>query len=147
MSVDLREATTDDAPLLAQMNHQLIADEGSPNTMSLEELETRMREWLEGDRKAVIIQRKDDIVGYIVYRRLNDEYFPYDDSIYVRQYFIKASYRRRGIGQVAFNQIAEAYFPSDCAIMLDVLETNPEGKHFWSKIGFSAYNVTMRRDP
>ena len=38
----LRRATLADAALLAELNRQLIRDEGHRNSMSLAELETRM---------------------------------------------------------------------------------------------------------
>jgi len=44
--VFLRDASAADTPLLAQLNRQLIEDEGAANPMSLAELEARMREWL-----------------------------------------------------------------------------------------------------
>ncbi|MGJ3241059.1 MAG: GNAT family N-acetyltransferase, partial [Anaerolineae bacterium] len=75
-----------------------------------------------------------------------DEYYPYKDSIYIRQFFIQPRYRRRGIGQVAFERIVEAYFEDDEALSLDVLESNPEAKAFWSKLGFKVYHTTMRRE-
>ena len=142
----LRTASLDDVPMLAEMNTQLIHDEGSPNPMDIVQLTERMREWLSSDRDAVIVERGDDVVGYLLYRILRDEYYPYKNSIYVRQYFIKPTYRRRGIGQIAFESIVSDYFPDDHAIMLDVLESNPEGKAFWQKIGFDVYHTTMRRE-
>lgn len=145
MDFTLRAATLDDVALLAAMNHQLILDEGSQNTMTPEELEARMRDWLSTDRKAVLVVRGDEVIGYLLYRVLRDEYFPYKDSLYVRQYFIAPSYRRRGIGQIAFERITQEHFPADYAVMLDVLETNPEGKAFWLKLGFQVYNTTLRR--
>jgi hypothetical protein len=47
--MNFRSATLDDAPLLAEMNHQLIRDEGHRNPMTVFELAERMREWLSGD--------------------------------------------------------------------------------------------------
>lgn len=145
MQFDLRLAKRDDARLLAEMNQQLIEDEGSRNNMSLDELTTRMERWLDDGRQAVIVYREDEVVGYMLYYQHAEEYFPYSDSIYVRQFFIARRYRRRGIGQEAFERIAAEFFPDDRSIMLDVLENNPEAKAFWLKLGFDVYNVTLRR--
>lgn len=147
MEFELRTATIDDVAMLAEMNQQLIIDEGSLNAMSLDELTARMHTWLSADREAVLVIRNDDVIGYLLYRLLEDEYFPYRSSLYVRQYFIKPSYRRRGIGQIAFERITQDYFPSGYAVMLDVLENNPESKAFWHKLGFEVYNTTLRREP
>jgi len=40
--MDYRFATSDDAPMLAVMNQQLILDEGHRNRMTVPELEHRM---------------------------------------------------------------------------------------------------------
>ena len=142
----LRAGTLEDVPILAEMNQQLIIDENSANDMSLSQLERRMVGWLSSNRRAVIVERGGEVIGYLLYRHNTDEYYPYKNSIYVRQFFILPSFRRRGIGQIAFEQIVKEFFPEGFAIMLDVLETNPEGKSFWAKLGFEVYHVTMRRN-
>lgn len=145
MEIQLRSATLDDVAILAEMNQQLIIDEGGMNSMSLDELHDRMTTWLSSDRNAVIVEYRDNIIGYLLYWRADDEFYPYQDSFYIRQFFIQPSYRRRGIGQIAFNRIIADYFDSKVALTLDVLESNPEGKAFWSKMGFVEYHTTMRR--
>ena len=145
MDFNLRRATLDDVDTLAEMNLQLNIYEESNNNMGIPELKARMQRWLENDRHAIIVERNDDTVGYLLYYQHEEEYFPYGDSVYVRQYFISPSYRRRGIGQVAFERIVETFFPRDTPIMLDVLESNPEAKAFWQKLGFDVYNTTLRR--
>lgn len=54
-ALSCRQAITEDVPLLARMNQQLIEDEASRNPMSLSELENRMSNWLESDWLAVVI--------------------------------------------------------------------------------------------
>jgi len=142
----LRSASLEDVRILAEMNQQLIIDENSANDMSLTQLERRMTGWLSTNRQAVIVERGGELIGYLLYRHNMDEYYPYKNSIYVRQYFILPSYRRRGIGQSVFEMIVTEYFPEGFAIMLDVLESNPEGKAFWAKLGFEVYHITMRRN-
>lgn len=148
MSIELLPASPSDAPLLARMNRQLIIDEHSRNRMSEDELETRMRDWLERDMRAVLIRYRHEVIGYLLYRRMNveNEYGPNEQVVYVRQFYIERSYRRRGIGQMAFEQITNEYFPSHVTLTLDVLESNPEAKAFWHKLGFETYCTTMRRD-
>ena len=143
---DLRHASLDDVALLAEMNQQLIIDEGGRNTMTLPELKKRMHEWLTTDYKAVVVERDKGVIGYLLYRKFKEQYFPYNNSVYIRQFFIQPSYRRRGIGQTVFETIADEYFPKDYSVMLDVLESNPEGKAFWVKLGFSIYHTTLRRE-
>ena len=45
--ITIETATLDDCPKLAMMNRQLIDDEGNGNTMTIAELEERMRDWLQ----------------------------------------------------------------------------------------------------
>ncbi|GAB5493769.1 MAG: hypothetical protein Phog2KO_39840 [Phototrophicaceae bacterium] len=143
--IRLRPATLEDVPILAEMNQQLIIDEGSPNPMDLAELKQRMVKWLSADRDAVIVERGEEIIGYMLFWRMADEFYPYKDSIYIRQFFIQPSFRRRGIGQVAFDRIIDEFLDEGAALTLDVLESNPEGKAFWAKLGFLEYHTTMRR--
>lgn len=76
MNVELRLATLDDSITLAQMNNKLIIDEGCLNPMSVDELELRMRNWLESTYKAVLFYHEAEIVGYSLYQEQRDEYFP-----------------------------------------------------------------------
>ena len=145
-NIRLRPATLGDVAILAEMNQQLIIDEGNFNTMSSEELEQRMAKWLSSGREGVIVERNDDVIGYMLFWRVEDEFYPYKDSIYIRQFFIQPSFRRRGIGQIAFDRIIEEFIDDGVALTLDVLESNPEGKAFWAKLGFVEYHTTMRRD-
>lgn len=145
-NIRLRAATIDDADILAQMNQQLILDEGGQNTMSLEELQERIVKWLSANREAVIVERLEAVIGYMLFWRVEDEYYPYKNSIYIRQFFIEPSFRRRGIGQVAFDRIVGEFVADDVALTLDVLESNPEAKSFWAKMGFVEYHTTMRRN-
>ena len=49
-----RPATIEDCPLLAELNYQLIRDEGHRNEMTVPELEQRMRGWLADGYRALI---------------------------------------------------------------------------------------------
>ncbi|MGB1286826.1 MAG: GNAT family N-acetyltransferase [Aggregatilineales bacterium] len=146
MSITFRRATRENLPELVRMNQQLIIDEQSHNRMSETELAQRMHDWLDGGRHALLIVRAGEIIGYMLYYRSDDEFYPYQNSIYVRQYFIKNSYRRRGIGQEAFRQIVAEYFPPEAAITLDVVASNIAARQFWERIGFAPYHVSMRRE-
>ncbi len=143
---DLRVASSDDVLTLAQMNHMLITDEGSDNPMSIEQLEERMRRWLaSGEYTAVFILRHGEIVGYLLFREEEDAYNAGHINIYVRQFFIKRAYRRRGIGKTAFEQVARAFFPDEATVLLEVLSTNMQGRAFWERLGFQPFFTTYRR--
>lgn len=147
MSIQFRRATVADVATLAEMNKQLIIDEGSRNPMEIDALAGRMEQWLKEGRTAVLLLRDDDIIGYLLYWTNREEYYPYSETVHIRQFFIKRNFRRRGIGQIAFETIVREYFPPDVTITLDVLESNPEAKAFWLKQGFNIYHTTLRREP
>lgn len=145
MSLELRKATINDIGTLAEMNQQLIEDEHSRNTMNVNQLLLRMQTWLDGDWSAVIIYKNDDLIGYLLYQQREDDYYPDQRVIYVRQFFVQRAYRRRGIGRQAFEQIVSQYFPSNAKVMLNVLATNSEALRFWEDLGFIQYATTLER--
>src|SRR5262245_30049545 len=89
-----RHAALEDAGLLAELNRQLIQDEGHRNRMTLPQLEERMKAWLRADYKGVLFQQDREIVAYALYR-------PESGTTYLRQFFVSRGRRRRGIGREA----------------------------------------------
>ena len=146
-ALSCRPATMSDVPLLARMNQQLIEDEASRNSMSLSELERRMKNWLDGDWQTVVIEQECEPVGYILFQFRSDEYRPSEATVYVRQFFIGRGHRSRGIGRQAFDIVAETYFPNVPSIVLEVLETNPRARQFWQSIEFRPYCTTLKLKP
>src|ERR671925_119330 len=95
MAIYYRFATVADARFLAELNHQLIHDEGHRNPMNIDQLKHRMRGWLSsGEYRAVIFAQEDTPVAYALYREDADE-------IYLRQFFVVRTRRRHGIGRSA----------------------------------------------
>ncbi|MGH7994276.1 MAG: GNAT family N-acetyltransferase, partial [Limisphaerales bacterium] len=62
-----RRATLNDGAQLAELNHQLIHDEGHRNPMTVPELEQRMKSWLTSEYVAVIFEDAGAIVAYALY--------------------------------------------------------------------------------
>ena len=56
-----RIATQSDCALLAELNHQLIRDEGHRNAMTVPELEARLRTWLASEYRAVIFEEHGEV--------------------------------------------------------------------------------------
>ncbi len=133
----LRAATAEDAPMLAQMNLQLILDEGSDNSMNLEQLIQRMNGFLLGEYRAVIIEVNAEAAGYCLY-------LPQTGGVYVRQYMLKPQHRALGLGKAAFLAIKSGYLDEYGRVTLDVLHCNPVGMAFWKSVGFVPYIHQMR---
>ena len=89
-----RHATLTDCPLLAELNHQLLRDEGHRNRMTVPQLEQRMKGWLSGEYRAVVFEEGGEVVAYALFREQPDE-------IYLRQLFVVRSQRRQGLGRRA----------------------------------------------
>lgn len=136
--MEYRVAGKRDIPLLAELNHQLIHDEGHPNPMSVTELEDRMRAWLMRAYSAVLFSSGDKVVGYALYRT--------DSSgIFLRQFFICRGERRRGHGRAAMGLLFERVWPAGAMVTLEALCTNRAAIAFWHAVGFEDYALTLRR--
>ena len=61
--MNFRHATSDDCAELAELNRQLIRDEGHRNKMTIPELEQRMKNWLVSGYAAVIFEIDGEVVA------------------------------------------------------------------------------------
>jgi len=132
----LTRAAHDDVPQLAAMNWQLIRDEGSDNPMTLAQLTVRMSEFLQGSYDAWWMVVNQHTVGYILVDMGKK-------PLYIRHFFVAASFRRRGYGRTAFELLlAELqHVPLDVA----VLNANATAVAFWQSVGFATRVYEMRR--
>ena len=80
-----------------------------------------------------------------MYQQRGDYYYPDQQVVYVRQFYIEREHRRRGLGRAAFHPLMQTRFPKGHAVTLDVVATNPAGQHFWLKLGFAPYFIAMKR--
>jgi GNAT superfamily N-acetyltransferase len=143
MGLILRRASESDLIVLAQMNKQLIVDEGNPNPMTIQELEERMRGWFFSDWNIDLICCAAQVIGYALYQYRENQYYKEQEEVYLRQYFIKPDFRNKGFGQAGINLLLENRYTSEQTIVIDVLECNPKGMNFWEKVGFIPYSTTM----
>jgi len=132
----LRDATAEDATPLADMNEQLICDEGHDNPLRGQQLVDRMRDWLGGDYRAAIGEIDGHPVLYALWRTRYD-------GIYLRQFFVSRDYRRTGLGREAIATLKQRYWHGQI-VNLDVLIHNERGHQFWRSVGFEDYTIRMR---
>lgn len=131
-----RFATLDDVAALAQMNQQLIQDEGHRNPMSLPQLTERMAAWLQGDYRAVVFGERPNLVGYALFKG-EAEY------VYLRQLFVLTEHRRKGIARAAIEWLWIHAWRGAQRLRIDVLIGNTAGRMFWQSVGFHEYCITM----
>ena len=131
-----RRATLKDCALLAELNHQLIRDEGHRNRMTVPELEQRMKGWLASEYAAVLFENSGEIVAYALYREQPEE-------IYLRQLFVVRNRRRKGIGREAVKILRAKVWPKDKRLTVDVLVQNEAAVAFWRAVGYKDYCLTL----
>lgn len=85
--MNYRFAKACDLPLLAQLNDELVRDEGADNPMTLTQLQERMRGWLNAQYRAVLFEEASTTAGYALFR--SDE-----EGIHLRHFFIARSMRQ-----------------------------------------------------
>jgi len=133
-----RAAHRRDCPLLGELNHQLIADEGHHNPMSVTELESRMRSWLQEGYVAVLFERDVEVAAYALYRTETD-------SIHLRHFFVVRHLRRQGVGREAMRLLRESIWPAASRLTVSVLTHNEPAMKFWRAMGYQDYCLTMEQ--
>jgi predicted acetyltransferase len=135
-----RPAIQNDCGLLAELNHQLIQDEGHRNKMTVPELEQRMKSWLPSEYAAVIFEENGEAVAYALYR---DE----PEELYLRQLFVVRNRRRQGIGRAAMKILRTQIWPKNKRLTVSVLVANTAAVAFWRSVGYQDYSLTLEIVP
>ena len=133
MPLTLRSATPLDLPLLVQMNQELIEDEGSSNPMTAEQLESRMRRWLQTWEVRLFLQ-ETVVVGYTIYRIQKSEHDG-KETVYIRHYYICRNTRRKGLGREALALLRQQVFPKDTKGLSRGLVAQPTRARFLGIVG------------
>lgn len=133
--MQLQKCSVKDVSKLALLNKQLIEDEKSDNAMNINELEKRMKEFLETDYSAYFFIEDSRIVGYALIRNT-------DNPVYLRQFLIDRNYRKNHYGTQAFQMLLKHLDIKE--INLEVLPWNKSELAFWKHCGFSETCIAMR---
>ena len=134
--MNFRRATLNDCALLAELNHQLIRDEGHRNRMTVPELEQRMKGWLASEYAAALFENDGEVVAYALYREQPEE-------IYLRQLFVARNRRRQGIGRQAVEILRSKIWPKNKRLTVEVLVQNKAAVAFWRAVGYKDYSLTL----
>jgi len=135
-----RLANLADCPLLAELNHRLIRDEGHPNPMTILELEERMRGWLTTAYQAVVFETDAEVVAYALYRDDGSE-------IHLRQFFVVRHRRREGIGRRAMRILFDDIWPKNKRLTVEVLWKNKPAVEFWRAVGYEEHSLALEIPP
>jgi len=127
--VGVREADRDDLAQLAAWNAQLIADERNDAPLPVDELASRLREWLVAEYRACVFEANGTPCGYALFRDLRE-------CTHLRHFYVDAAYRRQGVGSQAFAQLRRNWFARDKRVLVEVLVWNAQATAFWKHVGF-----------
>jgi predicted acetyltransferase len=134
--MNFRHATLNDYARLAELNHQLIRDQGHRNPMTVPELERRMKRWLAGEYTATIFEEGATVVAYALYCEQPEE-------IYLRQLLVVRARRRQGIGRQAMEILRSQIWPKNKRLTVGVLVGNTAAAAFWRAVGYKDYSLTL----
>ena len=140
MTLTFRPARSDDCGLLAELNHQLIRDEGHRNAMTVPQLEERMRGFIQGEYCAIVFEQGGEVVAYALYRERPEE-------IYLRQLFVVRARRRQGIGRKAVEILRSQVWPKTKRLTVEVLVKNQDAVAFWRAVGYADYALVLEIMP
>lgn len=133
--MQIQECTIADVPKLAVLNKQLIDDEKSDNSMTVNELENRMSEFLDTEYSAYFFIADSQIIGYALVKMTAE-------PIYLRQFLIDRNYREQHYGKQAFQMLVQHLGVKRMDI--EVLPWNQIGYSFWKNCGFKELSIAMR---
>jgi ribosomal protein S18 acetylase RimI-like enzyme len=137
LPVTHRPATLADLPLLAELNHQLIRDEGHRNRMTVSELAVRLQGWLtSGEYRATVFEADGEVAAYALYREQPAE-------IYLRQFFVARDRRTQSVGRTAMQLLLTSVWPGDKRLTVEVLAGNAPGIAFYRSLGFADYSLAL----
>jgi GNAT superfamily N-acetyltransferase len=139
----VRLANVNDAALLAAMNQELIRAEDSRNPMNVQQLQERLQTLMKRAWQAAILEVDGTATGYALYRVGRDHFDEEKFYVELRQFFIAAPYRRQGLGRWFVERLRHRYFPRKSRVVLEVLQANPQGRAFWSEMGFDPYATSL----
>lgn len=139
-----RYATEAELPLLARLNSELMADEQDKLVLSTEELEERMKGWLQQGHRAVLFETDGEVLGYALYcvaKRTKGEAL-----IFLRHFLVRSIHRRKGAGREVFHHLVHELWPHNVPICLDVKCKNMSARAFWNALGFHETSITLERE-
>ena len=135
--METKKATLADLSLLAKWNKEMIADQGHRNPMNVDELEDRMKNWLENESYiAHIFYDRSSPVAYSLYREEANE-------VFLRQFYVCRDFRRQGIGTRAMEILLKDIWPNDKRLIVEVLLTNKPAIEFWKAVGYREHYLGL----
>ena len=132
----LRRAREPDLAALAELNKQLLEDEGNLVDVSVDALIARHREWMQtGEWSQDVLDVDGTVVGYIVHMPNPFPLHPDRPELFLRQFCVDRDRRGAGLGRAGFALFMRYRVAPGGRVTLDVLESNRIGQAFWESVG------------
>jgi predicted acetyltransferase len=97
-----------------------------------------MQQWLSSEYEATLFEQEGETLGYALFR--HDA-----EWVYLRQFFVCRSWRRRGVGRRAIEWLKQNVCHGE-RLRIDVLVDNTTAIAFWRSVGFVDYCLTMESE-
>ncbi|UUX49476.1 GNAT family N-acetyltransferase [Nisaea acidiphila] len=143
-ALSLRPATAEDIPRLAELNLELLEDEGYRVRPGIDALIARHNAWMaSAEWWQDVLEADGETVGYLAYRPETEPLDPEIPEVYLRQFCIARDQRGKGYGRAGFKLFLNERLGHGTRVTLDVMESNPAGQAFWRTVGTSPYFQRM----
>jgi ribosomal protein S18 acetylase RimI-like enzyme len=127
VNIRLEPARLKDLDALVEMNQSLIRDEQYDRAPPPGHLVERWRQFFDNGYRIFLIYMDRLVAGYCV---VHDRQQPK----YLRHFYVKEEYRRKGVGRRAFGLLLEALNVEE--VDAEVMCWNAGGIAFWKALGF-----------
>ena len=137
-----RYAQPGDIDALVEMNRSLQREEGA-EVMTASQIRRRFDRWFEADAyRGVLFEHDHEVVAYALFRDTDPD-SEGNEGVYLRQFFVRPKWRRRGCGKAAFRLWQREVVPPGKRILLEVAKANPVGYAFWQSVGGEVYSFKI----
>lgn len=136
--LNYRHATEHDCLLLAELNQQLIHEEGHRHRMTISELKQRLSGWLAGEHRAIIFETHGSLAAYVLFLEQAEQ-------ITVLQLFVMPAHRGKGLDRRAVELLHEEVWAPSKRMSVDVLTSNAKAVAFWRSFGYGDHALTLEK--
>ncbi|MBH1940014.1 GNAT family N-acetyltransferase [Mobilitalea sibirica] len=133
--MNIRKIEKNEIKLIAEMTQKLFEDEPSDMTLSIEDFENRLLNYINAGCEAFLFT-ENEVIGYALVNIARNPYYLID-------FFICRHHRRNGKGTTAFHVLMNELNTE--SIDLDVFCWNDRGRKFWESLGFKERAIIMRK--
>jgi len=141
--MQFRFAQQSDFPLVAALNHELLASDANAHLFSEPELVSRLARWVSEGHQILLFNEGDATVGYALY-----EIRPFEtktETVFLRHFLIKPGSRRKGLGRTALAYLLDHVWPKSASVAVETKADNDPAIQLWHSFGFRHFSSVFVR--